>query len=59
MTTGSLGSNGQYGGEAGAIPLVLGTADIGTTDVFDLKKGNMMVIDPGGGSPSELYIYAP
>ena len=59
MTTGSLGSNGQYGGEAGAIPLVLGTTDIGTNDVFDLKKGNMMVIDPGGGSPSELYIYAP
>ncbi len=59
MTTGSLGTNGQYGGEVGAIPLVLGTADIGTTDVFDLKKGNMMVINPGGGAPKELYIYAP
>jgi len=54
MTTGSLASNGRYGGEAGAIPLMLATGDIGTGDAFDLKKGNMIRVDA-----NNFYIYAP
>ena len=54
MTTGSLGSNGQYGGEAGAIPLMLATTDTGTIDDFELKKGNMIRVDS-----DNFFIYAP
>ncbi len=54
MTSGSLSSNGQYGEKVGAIPLMLATADIGTGDAFNLKKGNMMRVDA-----NNFYIYAP
>ena len=54
MTSGSLGTNGQYGEEVGAIPLMLATTDTGTTDDFDLQKGNMMRV-----SATDFRIYAP
>lgn len=54
MTTGSLANNGEYGGEVGAIPLMLNTTDLGTTDNFDLKKGNMIRVDD-----DNFFIYAP
>jgi len=54
MTSGSLSSNGQYGEKIGAIPLMLDTNDITTSDDFDLKKGNMIRVDA-----DNFYIYAP